>query len=223
LGDHTAHHSGAKSIEEVTKEIGDCAVHLQKVYGSKPRLISFATPGGVPWSFTASQLAPIFDKYQLIPTYDRNFFDEKQVDPVIFVQKAIENHAVGNVCMHGTGGEWLSTSLPTLTRLLDFLVAHRPNLWIAPLIEIHKYVQERDAAKPPTLTGVTSRGFSVGVVCSLSKLYDQPLTVEVAVPDSWRAFKVKQGALETHHPVQAHLAKFEVQPNSEPAKVTMEG
>ena len=50
LGNHTAHHSGAKNEAELTKEIEDCSYDLGRIYGKGPRLASFAIPGGKRYS-----------------------------------------------------------------------------------------------------------------------------------------------------------------------------
>jgi len=234
IGNHTLHHTGAKSVEELQKEIGGCSDYLATVFEPKPRLTSFATPGGVPWGFSPEQLAPILQKYHLVLAKHRNFFDEKTTDPVKFVQQALDSGSWSNVAMHGTGGEWLSTSLPTLTRLLDFMVSNRNRLWIAPEIEVYKYVQERDAASAPVLQAKGANRFSVEIKCDPSKLafrdlpvaslYDQPLNVEVAVPASWKKIQVKQGTSVATVEVKSiqgeHFARFQVLPNLPPATVT---
>jgi len=227
LGNHTAHHKGAKTLEELSREVDDCSDRLATVYGPAPRLTSFAIPGGVPWNVTHDQLDPILRKRHLVLAQHRNFFDEKTTDPITFVQRAIQDGQWSNVCMHGIGGEWLSTSVPTLTKLLDFLVAHRTDVWVAPEIEIYKYVQERDAASAPVLTSRNSRGFSIVVKCDPEKLaftdrpipvlYDQPLTVEVSVPDSWKSYSVYRGRTKTAAglPVDpnSHVIRLDVRPN----------
>jgi peptidoglycan/xylan/chitin deacetylase (PgdA/CDA1 family) len=234
IGNHTVHHKGATTVEGVAQEIGGCSDYLATVFGSKPRLVSFATPGGVPWSFTPQQLDPIFRQYHLVVAEHRNFFDEKTTDPVTFIQKALDTGTWTNVAMHGTGGEWLSTSLPNLTRLLDFMVSNRNRLWIAPEIEVYKYVQERDAANPPVLSSNGPDRFTVEISCDPSKLafndlpvealYDQPLTVEVAVPASWKSFQVRQGMKAVQYAVEStqasHVARFQVLPNLPPAIVS---
>jgi peptidoglycan/xylan/chitin deacetylase (PgdA/CDA1 family) len=202
LGNHTSHHKGAKTIEELESEIGECSAQLERVYGPTPRLTSFAIPGGVPWNFKADQLNPILQKHHLVLATHRNFFEDPKTDPITFVQQAIDNGWASNVSMHGIGGEWLSTSIPTLTKLLDFLVAHQAEVWVAPEIETYKYGQERDAATIPTLTP-TQAGFNLAVNCDPTKLafrddavvtlYNQPLTVEVAVPSDWHSVVVTQG------------------------------
>jgi hypothetical protein len=192
-------------------------------------LVSFAIPGGVPWTFTPEQLDPILQKYHLVLADHRNFFEDGKTDPITFVQKAIDNHWASNVSMHGVGGEWLSTSLETLTRLLDFLVTHKNDVWVAPEIEIYKYSQERGAASTPVLTPKED-GFTLAVNCDPAKLafndlpvvelYDQPLEVEVDVPSDWAKVKVTQGTHLWEGSIQKHRAFCPVLPNAGPAVVT---
>jgi hypothetical protein len=133
--------------------------------------------------------------------------------------------------MHGTGGEWLSTSIPNLTRLLDFMVAHRNRLWIAPEIEVYKYTQERDAANPPVVTTESPDRFTAAITCDPSKLafndlpvaalYNEPLTVELTVSDSWRSFEVNQGGHTAQYQIRNQsIARFQLLPNLPPATVS---
>jgi len=228
LANHTLNHIGAKDAAEAEREIGACSAVLRKIYGDKPRLMSFGQPGGVPWAVTPAQLAPIFAKYRLIPSVNRVFFDEKTTDPVSIVQRSLDRKEWLQLGMHGTGGEWLSTSIPTLTKLFDFLVAHRPEVWVAPTIEVYKYVHERDAAKTPVLKPSGS-GFSISVDCDPAKLetfglpvqalYDQPLTVEVPVPADWQKVRVRQGRMTYVYETKGGSVLLNVLPNVGAAKV----
>jgi len=234
LGNHTAHHSGARSVPAMIKEIADCSADLERVYGPKVHLVSFAIPGGCPWSFRPDQLDPVLEKYHLVLATKRNFSVDKRTDPLAFVEAAIETRSWSNVTMHGIGGEWLSTSLPKFTQLLDFIVAHRDTLWVAPDIEIYKYVQERDAARPPVLEPKGDGAFTIDLSCSpsrlafktdaVSDLYDEPLTLEVAVPDSWKTFTVTQAdhvdKYDTMDTPTGHVARFDILPNVALATIT---
>jgi hypothetical protein len=233
LANHTLSHTGARNAEEADAEIGACSAVLRKIYGEKPRIMVFGQPGGVPWDVTPEQLAPIFQKYRLVPAVGRTFFDEKETDPVSIAQKTLDQGGWVQLGMHGTGGEWLSTSVPAITRLFDFLAERRPEVWTAPTVEVYKYTRERDAAHPLRLTAVSARGFTVSVECDSAKLetfgrplvelYDQPLTVEVPVPDSWRSVTVRGArgrlAAKTVRVAGETLARFDVLPNAGPVRV----
>ena len=168
-------------------------------------------------------------KHYLVLARNRNFFDEKSTDPISFVQRAIQTESWSNVSMHGVGGEWLSTSIPTFTKLLDYLVANRDKVWVAPEIEIYKYAQERDALNPVQLKAKSHEEFELTATCdvkklefqlqNLSQLYDQPITVEVSVPENWEHFVVYQGGrMGVSYSVVSqpgvNFARFSVRPNS---------
>lgn len=233
LANHTMRHEGVKSVADAEREIGECQSVLNRVYGPKPRIGTFGQPGGVPWEITDAQLAPIFRRHRLIPAVNRKFFDEAEVDPLTIAESAPKDGKWIQLGMHGTGGEWLSTSVPTITKLFDYLANHRNTIWVAPTNEVWKYIQERDAAGEPTLTGVTAKGFRIKVDCDAKKLetfdlpvsalYDQPLTIDVPVPSSWKSFTVRQGKNRATYQTISQdgrtLARFDVLPNMEAAIV----
>jgi len=233
LANHTMAHIGVKGVAEAEREIGECSEYIAGIFGSRPRLVTFGQPGGVPWEITPAELAPIFAKYYLIPSVDRSFFDEKKLDPITLAQRAEKQHSWVQIGMHGTGGEWLSTSVPTITRLFDYLVAHRSTIWTAPTIEVYKYVHERDAAHHPEVTEIASGQFAVKVDCNPSKLqtfgkpvevlYDEPLTVEFNIPKTWQRAKVVQGDRTTFVPVSGHLLRAPILPNQPAAIVSRAG
>jgi hypothetical protein len=117
--------------------------------------------------------------------------------------------------------------------LFDYLATHRAELWIAPTLEVMKYTRELDAARPPVLSDVTARGFTLSIECdpaklapfgqSIAALWNQPLTVEVSVPATWTAFTVTQGNRtvrgETTSAAGRRLARIDLLPNAGPAVV----
>ncbi|MGV3614026.1 MAG: polysaccharide deacetylase family protein [Fimbriimonas sp.] len=234
VGNHTWTHSGARNVAEMDEQVRRCAEVLTRIYGKRPRLMSFATPGGVPWDVPEADQQAVLKRYRLIRADDRHFFEEEKTNPITFVDAARREGSWKRIGFHGIGGEWLSTSVPTLGRLLDHLHRHRTTVWTAPSIEIYKYVRERDAARPLRLTDVSARGFSLRVDCDpkrldtyglpVAALWDQPLTVEVPVPPSWRTFEVRQGGRTARGRTEMmggrRWARFDVRPNVGAARIS---
>jgi peptidoglycan/xylan/chitin deacetylase (PgdA/CDA1 family) len=237
IGNHTWKHSGARTVAEFESEVQKCAEVLERIYGRRPRLMSFAQPGGVPWEVKPAEEDPVFRQYRLIPAKNRHFFDEKEVKPISFVTAAQREGSWKRIGFHGVGGEWLSTSVPVLGELLDYLSRRSASVWTAPSIEVYKYIQERDAVRPMRLRDVSGAGFSLRVDCDPAKLdtyglpvaalWDQDLTVEVEVPGSWRRFTVIQpGRLSRRDVVLTRgkrIARFEVRPNRGPVHIKRTG
>ena len=178
----------------------------------------------------------ILVKNCLVLSSERHFFDEKSKDPIDFVNQAISQKRWMEIGMHGVAGQWLSTSVATLTKLVDHLIAKRSELWTAPTILVWKYIQERDAVASVKLKNGSQNSFTVGFKVNasklesfnqpLAKLYDQALTLEVPVPASWSKFKVKQGSAVRHMAVvkttDGAIARFEALPFGPPATVERE-
>lgn len=226
LGNHTWRHVGANTLPELESEVQKAEAVLNKIYGKRPRLKSFAQPGGVPWTVTPYDEAQIFRKYRLISSTGRHFFEDGKTDPRSFVQAARREKSWKRIGFHGIGGEWLPTSVATLTTLLDDL-NRRPNVWTAPTIEIHKYLEERRALRPLKLRKTSPTGFELTLACDPAKLetyglplptlWDQDLTIELEVPQNWRVIEIRQGTRLTRREVGLikgqRLARFEARPN----------
>lgn len=241
LGNHTFTHKGANNADEAEREIKGCADILSRLYGNQQRLMPFARPGGVPWQMTAEEQTQLLTKYRLFPTPRREFFEDNSgnPDPCAIPQNALQNRVWTQFGMHGVGGEWLSTSTANLTRILDFLVAHRDDIWTATTGTIYQYVTLRNAADPITVTKLTGTGFTLTLTCSLQKLptyglplttlYTEPLTVRVPVPASWKRFRLTQGKAVPEisaSPLQIrgeNIAQFNILPNRGPAQITKVG
>lgn len=118
-------------------------------------------------------------------------------------QRALEVGEWYQVGFHGVGEGWIVTSREHFIEMVDYLAAHRGEIWVATTGSMFKYTQERDAVDSVTLSDATEAGFKLAIQCdeskvdtydlTLAELYDEPLTVQVPVPDSWKRAQVVQG------------------------------
>ena len=241
LGNHTFTHKGARNVEEAQNEISKCATVISAAYHNRPHLTPFMIPGGVPWEIKHDALTLFLEKYDtyLAPRSGilmDSTAGQGESDPTALPQKALRDRSWTQLGMHGVGGEWLSTNIPTFTRLLDFLVANRATLWTAPTSAVYQYEAQRDAARPVALTDISERGFSVTVICDatriktfgvpFSALYTQPLTVRVSVPADFRKFTLQQGTRSERYKTipenGERFAQFNLLPNRGVARISRE-
>ncbi len=238
LANHTMRHEGAKDYAEAEHEIGECSRLIWKLYPDRSKLLPFLRGGGTTWGVSREEVRELMDKYFLFRaprTAGVSDEDGSGEDPTVFARRAIEEGTWAQVGFHGVGGQWISTCREGFVKLLDYLVENRDKLWIATTGDAYKYQQEYGALSGTSLTDATETGFKVTVECDESKvntygrplaeLYDQPLTVRVRVPESWRRFVVTQGdARKEYETVQVggvRCAQFDARPNVGPAAVTL--
>ena len=237
LANHTWRHEGAKDMVEAEAEIGNTSKHIWKLYPNQSKLLPFARGGGTTWGPTREQIAELTNKYFLFrrPSL-ASINEESGTAPKIttFPQRAIDEHIWFPVHFHGIGSEWITTSKEHFVELLDFLAAHRDQLWIATEGAAYRYQQEYQAVSDVTLSNPTENSFSVTVTCDESKvstygrpfteLYCDPLTVRVQVPDSWSSFNMTQemffGSGTTIAVNGTKYVQFDVRPNLKPAVIT---
>jgi hypothetical protein len=237
FGNHTWHHQGAKDLAEADFEIGEASRHIWKLYPNKSKLLLFARGGGTTWGISRDEISTLMAKHLVVRRpRSSSISDESGTAAVItsFPQRAIDEGAWVLVLFHGVGGEWISTNLQAFVDLLDFLVAHRDQLWVTTEGVGYRYQQERQAISRVALESPTDTGFSVVIECDPEKVvtlglpfaeaYDEPLTVRVRVPASWSRFTVQQGDAAREHQTLdiggEHCAQFDVRPNLGPAVVT---
>jgi hypothetical protein len=92
-------------------------------------------------------------------------------------------------------------------------------IWVAGGTELFKYFQERNASAL-TLSSGAGGTLRLSLTCGTDqKLYDQSLTIELAVPDGWSAdaLKVKDGkgaavATRTATAAAHSVVRFDVPP-----------
>jgi len=241
LANHTMHHKGAKDEEEAAYEIGECSRYIWKLYPEGSKLRPFLSGGGTTWNCSREVRRELSAQHFLFRGFagpGRTSVAEERGNGrcVVLAQKALEEGEWRQVGFHGVGDGWIVTSQEHYIELLDYLAAHRDEIWVATTGALYKYTQERDAVESVALTDATETGFKLSIQCDESKvrtydrplaeLYDEPLTVRVPVPDSWQRFRVAQGegepvVLDTLPVDGGRCAQFDVRPNVASAVVSM--
>ncbi len=145
------------TMQRLVDEIKTANALLKAVDGKSER--TFAYPCGDKKVGDSSYVPKIKDEFiaargveskmqriEEIDLYDIGAFgiNGQSGDELIsLVKKAIDNHALLVFLFHGVGGEHsLNVSLEAHSKLLHFLKQNEKDIWVAPLIEIAKYVKE---------------------------------------------------------------------------------
>jgi len=234
LANHTWTHNGAIDKAHAEDEIHHWSKYFLEKRQGKEKILPFGTPGGVPWNVTPAELEEIIRKDNMFLATDRQFFEDKDGgDPAAPAKKALAGKYWARMGFHGVGGQWLSTSVENLTKVLDYLAENKGKIWVATTGDVYKYIQERDAALPISVSSSSARGFSVEVKTDASKnpfgrnkqaLFDAPLTIRCKVPDAWTGFNVVLGAVSQKRSTVRidgqNYAQFDVIPNTGKLRVS---
>jgi hypothetical protein len=240
LANHTMNHSGAGSFEEADYEIGQCSKTIWALYPGRSKLRSFARGGGTSWSISSAEMEQLMQQYYLLGRRSEHSISDDYGNggaTIGYAQEAIDEQRWLPVHFHGIGGEWISVNTADFLALLDFLESNKDRLWTATYGAAYRYEQEFQAVSSVTLSNGTTDGFEVTIDCDASKvatfgasfaeLYDEPLTVRVAVPDDWSGCTVTQvnsaGSCEVRMADGQRVAQFDVRPNVAAAQVRRDG
>lgn len=216
-GNHTFNHKGAQTLEEMEEEIRLCQEVLDACYpnAKKPRLISFAVPGGVPWKVTEAERDAVLKKYNLVlrPSFRGIHFGCSNTEQVLrLVDEAIEKGEMGHHDTHGVGGDWGVMPLPMFHALLDKLEACRDVVWATDHISYYQYLTEREGSKV-VVTKQNEKQVELELTCTTdSQLFDLPLSLSLKVPVNWTRCTVLQGEQSTSVEVVEGEARFEAAP-----------
>jgi small ligand-binding sensory domain FIST len=71
---------------------------------------------------------------------DTAFVGSSGAGMIAWVKEVEKSEGVGVIVFHGVGGDYLSVSAEAHQQLLDYLAAHRAEIWIAPYTETMDYV-----------------------------------------------------------------------------------
>jgi len=235
------HHHGAKDDEEAAYEIGECSRYIWSLYPEGSKLRPFMSGGGTTWNCSREVRRALRDDYFLFSGsagVGRTSSREERTGHrcIVIAQEAIEEGTWRQAAFHGVGEAWLVTDPEHYLELLDYLAAHRDQIWTGTTGAVYKYTEERDAVESVTLAHASETGFTLSIQCDESKvktygrplaeLYDEPLTVQVRVPDSWQHFRAVQGkgkpvVLDTLEVDGQRCARFDVRPNVAAATVSV--
>lgn len=192
LANHTLHHRGAAGEAEARREIGEAADYLAALRPGQSRLCALNLGGGTTW-VTNRPLRVLLDEFHLFTTGGSLGMDDGYGGRVEALRAHLERHlASGGWCrvhFHSVG-EGRASSLANFQAALALIEARRPQLWVAGMADIHKYQAERQAAAL-TLQGLAAGEVQLALRCLTDPgLYDQPLTVELALPPAWHGAAV---------------------------------
>jgi hypothetical protein len=224
FANHSAHHRGAIGDEDVESEIGEAAKAIWRLSPGKSQLMALNLGGGTLWE-TTRPLSYYLDKYRLFDASGNSTgMDDTYGDRVANFRRMLEQHIARGLWYrihYHYIGEGLSSSEANFRAVLDIAKEHEAALWIAGMADIHKYQTERNGAR---LTVVRSEPgcLTFRLSCFTDpELYDQPLTIEVALPMSWPPSRVavtsSQGKANGIRTVQAHgkaVLRFEAAPRT---------
>lgn len=222
LANHSAHHRGAKGDDDMEREIGGAAEAIWKLIPGKSQLTALNLGGGTTWETTRT-LRHYLDKYHQFDASSGSLgMDDSYGGRVEALRKALQTHLErGLWCRihYHYIGEGLSSSEANFRAALDIAKQYQDRLWIAGMADIHKYQTQRNSAKLSLLKSAREE-LTFQLDCATnSALYDQPLTMEVKLPDHWTntqtAVRTKAGASISAQPVESNEGRwlrFEVPP-----------
>jgi hypothetical protein len=190
FANHTMHHRGAQNDEEMERQVGDASRVIWDLFPSRSKLIALNLGGGT-WWVTTKTLRCYLDKYHLFDASSGSLgMDDVYGNRVAALRQHLKRHIEGagwcRIHYHSIGDD-SAVGEANFRAALDIVKGHESQLWIAGMADIHKYFTERRGA---TLT-IESKGKSqagLKLSCSTNaQLYNQPLTLQVILPESWPA------------------------------------
>jgi hypothetical protein len=187
FANHTLHHQGAENDEEMESQVGEASKAIWRLFPDRSKLLALNLGGGTYWT-TTKTLRYYLDKYHLFDVSGSLGMDDVYGNRVAAFRQHLERHleSAGWCRVHYHDiGQGHAASEANFRAALDVAREHEAELWIAGMAEIHKYQTERNQAKL-AIANQGPRRVTLELSCSTDpELYDQPLTIEIALPDNW--------------------------------------
>lgn len=226
LGNHSFSHKGYSSVENAEEEMVQANETIFKLFpGKKPRLLSYATPGGVKNAISNEQILEIAAKHNLIvrPTFQGHgaaIHYKTGASILDAIDTAMTTGEAAYVIFHGVGGDWISFPLDQFAALLDGVETRSQSVWVSDPLSIHQYETERQSAKV-SVTSATPTQIKLTLSSEAdSSLYDQPLTLTTRTPSSWQKCQVTQGSIKSTAPIVDGHVRYHATPSSAPIVLT---
>lgn len=194
FANHSARHRGAIGDEDVEREIGAASKAIWALFPGKSKLLALNLGGGATWE-TTKTLRYYLHKHHLFDASSGSLgMDDVYGDrPAAFrthLERHIERGLWCRIHFHAIG-EKLNSSEANFRAALEIAKKHAADLWIAGMADIHKHQTERQSAKLGLAAESASRVLLKLSCFSDPKLYDQRVTIEVALPPVWSADQVR--------------------------------
>jgi hypothetical protein len=194
-------------------EIGGAAEAIWKLLPGKSKLLALNLGGGTTWETTRT-LRYYLDKYHLFDASSGSLgMDDVYGDRLSAFREHLERHLeTGGWCRihYHAIGQGLGTSEENFRAAMEIAKRHASDLWIAGMADVHKYQTERQAARLG-IEAETARRVLLKLSCSTDpQLYDQRLTIEIALPSTWSSNEVNIKQTGTHEVSVAEVARPDV-------------
>jgi hypothetical protein len=181
-------------------QVGDASKAIWVLSPSKSRLLALNLGGGTKW-VTTKTLRYYLDKYHLFDaSANSTGMDDTYGNRVGTFRRLLEKHVergLWHKVHYHAIGEGHGSSEANFRAVLDVAKEHESELWIAGMADIHKYQTERDRAGL-AIANKGSLGAALTLKCSTDPdLYDQYLTIQVALPSGWSSEEVTVRRVES--------------------------
>jgi len=187
FANHTLHHSGATSHEQMEIELGDVCETIWGLSPAASPLLALNLGGGTKWT-THKALQYYLDKYHLFNCPSGSMgMDDVYGGRVQALADKLDLHIQtglwAKIHYHYIG-DGLSTSDANFLAEMEVIEEREAQVWIAGMADIYKHENERKGSKLEIVSSDPSC-LTLSVSClSDPALYDQPMTIELTLPES---------------------------------------
>lgn len=193
FANHTAHHRGADNDEDMEREVGEASEAIWQLFPDKSKLLALNLGGGTWWTTTRT-LSYYLDKYMLFDASSGSLgMDDVYGNRVAAFRQQLERHIKrGGWCRihYHSIGDGEAASEANFRDALDVAKEHESELWVAGMADIHKYGLER-AGATLAMEDLNADRVILRLTCATdAELYDQALTLEIALPVEWASEEI---------------------------------